>query len=126
MAEPAEVAIEGEVERITFENRETGFRVVKVDVAGRSDPLTIVGLVPAVAVGARVRARGLIEVDRKHGEQLRTTSVTELAPTTLAGIEKYLGAGPDQGHRRGDRAAHRLEVRARDPEGPRRGATSAP
>src|SRR4051794_39137182 len=34
-----------------------------------------------------------MQVDMKHGEQLRVTSVTELAPTTLAGIEKYLGSG---------------------------------
>jgi len=93
VTEPAEVAFEGEVQRITFENRENGFRVVKVLVPGRRDPLTMVGVFPQVAVGARVRARGLIEVDRSHGEQLRTTSVTELAPTTLSGIEKYLGSG---------------------------------
>ncbi len=48
---------------------------------------------PQVAVGSRVRARGTIEVDRNHGEQLRTISVTELVPTTLGGIEKYLGSG---------------------------------
>ena len=60
MAEPAEVAIEGEVERVTFENRETGFRVVKVVVPGRRDVLAIVGMFPQVAVGARVRARGTI------------------------------------------------------------------
>lgn len=93
VAEPGEVAIEGEVQRITFENRENGFRVVKVLVPGRRDALTMVGVFPQVAVGARVRARGQIEVDRNHGEQLRATSVTELAPTTLAGIEKYLGSG---------------------------------
>jgi exodeoxyribonuclease V alpha subunit len=93
VAQPPEVAIEGEIERITFENRETGFRVVKVVVEGRRDLLTIVGTFPQVAPGARVRARGSIEVDRNHGEQLRVTSVTELAPTTLAGIEKYLGSG---------------------------------
>jgi exodeoxyribonuclease V alpha subunit len=93
VAELREVAIEGEVERITFENRETGFRVVKVVVEGRRGSLAIVGTFPQVAVGARVRARGTIEVDKNHGEQLRTTSVTELAPTTLSGIEKYLGSG---------------------------------
>jgi exodeoxyribonuclease V alpha subunit len=93
VAEVTEVAIEGEVERITFENRETGFRVVKVNVPGRKDRLAIVGTFPQVAVGARVRARGTIEVDNRHGEQLRAVSVTELAPTTLAGIEKYLGSG---------------------------------
>jgi exodeoxyribonuclease V alpha subunit len=89
----AEVAIEGEVERVTYENAETGFRVVKVAVAGRKDRLAIVGTFPRVAVGARVRARGTIEQDNRHGEQLRATSVTELAPTTLTGIEKYLGSG---------------------------------
>jgi exodeoxyribonuclease V alpha subunit len=93
VAEPREIAVEGEVERVTFENRETGFRVVKVAVEGRRDRLAIVGTFPQVAVGARVRARGVIEVDRQHGEQLRATSVTELAPTTLTGIEKYLGSG---------------------------------
>ena len=93
MVEPSEVAIEGEVERVTFENRETGFRVVKVIVQGRRDVLAIVGTFPQVAVGARVRARGTMQVDRNHGEQLRVTSVTELAPTTLSGIEKYLGSG---------------------------------
>ncbi len=88
-----EVAIEGEVERVTYENRETGFRVVKVAVPGRRDRVAVVGVFPSVAVGSRVRARGTIEVDKNHGEQLRATSVTEVAPTTLAGIEKYLGSG---------------------------------
>ena len=106
MSGPAETAIEGEVERITFENRETGFRVVKVIVDGRKQSLPIVGTFPQVAVGARVRARGVIENDKTHGEQLRTTSVTELAPTTLGGIEKYLGSGLIKGI--GERTAQRI------------------
>jgi exodeoxyribonuclease V alpha subunit len=93
VADTSEVAIEGEVERITFENRESGFRVVKVSVPGRRGPLTLVGTFPPLAVGSRVRARGVLEVDRTHGEQLRAVSVTELVPETLIGIEKYLGSG---------------------------------
>lgn len=88
-----EVAVEGEVAVVTFENDETGFRVVKLTVPGRRDRLTLVGRFPRVAVGARVRARGVLEEDRRHGEQLRVSNVTELAPTTLGGIEKYLGSG---------------------------------
>lgn len=88
-----EVAVEGEVEVVTYENRETGFRVVKIAVDGRRDRLAVVGAFPRVVVGSRVRARGTIEVDRNHGEQLRASSVTELAPTTLTGIEKYLASG---------------------------------
>src|ERR1019366_1706466 len=46
-----------------------------------------------MALGARIRVRGQIVVDRKHGEQLRVESVIELAPDTLAGLEKYLASG---------------------------------
>ena len=91
--EQKEIAVEGEVEVVTYENRETGFRVVKISVDGKRDRLALVGTFPRVVVGSRVRARGIIEVDRNHGEQLRTSSVTELAPTTLIGIEKYLASG---------------------------------
>jgi exodeoxyribonuclease V alpha subunit len=70
---------------------------VKVDVPGRRDRLTIVGMFPRVSAGARVRVRGVYETDRVHGEQLRATSVQELAPTTLAGIEKYLASGMIKG-----------------------------
>jgi exodeoxyribonuclease V alpha subunit len=91
--DPQEVALEGEVERVTYESRDTGFRVVKITVPGRRDRLSVVGTFARVGVGARIRVRGTIEVDRQHGEQLRAISVTELAPTTLGGIEKYLGSG---------------------------------
>jgi exodeoxyribonuclease V alpha subunit len=88
-----EIAIEGEVAVVTFENRDSGFRVVKVDVPGERERVTVVGVFPRVVTGSRIRARGTIEVDSRHGEQLRATNVTELAPNTLAGIERYLGSG---------------------------------
>jgi len=97
VSEPREVAIEGEVARVTFENRETGFRVVKVAVPGRADLVTLVGSFVPVSVGSRVRARGVLELDRNHGEQVRVTGVTELVPETLVGIEKYLGSGAIKG-----------------------------
>jgi exodeoxyribonuclease V alpha subunit len=95
--QPKEVTLEGDVAVVTFENNETGFRVLKVNVDGRRERLTVVGLFPRVGAGARIRARGVLEVDRTHGEQLRAVSVTELAPTTLAGIEKYLASGMIKG-----------------------------
>jgi exodeoxyribonuclease V alpha subunit len=93
----AEVAIEGEVERITFESADSGFRVIKIAVDGRDDLLAVVGTFPRVPVGARVRVRGSIVRDAKWGEQLRAQSVTELAPNTLVGIERYLGSGMIKG-----------------------------
>ena len=104
-----EVVIEGEVERVTFENHDTSFRVVKIAVEGRSERLSVVGAFPPVAVGARVRVRGRIEVDKRHGEQLRAETVTELAPSTLVGIERYLGSGMIRGV--GEKYAQRIVAR---------------
>lgn len=93
----AEITIEGEVLRITFENKESGFRIVKVAIVGRREPLAIVGVFPHVSIGGRVRVRGALENDKKHGEQMRAVSVTELTPNTAIGIEKYLGSGMIRG-----------------------------
>jgi exodeoxyribonuclease V alpha subunit len=87
------VTIEGVVERVTFESPSSGFRILKVAVAGRPERLAVIGTFPPATVGARVRVRGRIEQDRKHGEQLRADSLVELAPDTLAGLEKYLASG---------------------------------
>ncbi len=97
MATDGESTFEGEVLRVTFENKESGFRIVKVAVAGRQDPLAVVGVFPEVSIGGRVRVRGALETDRKHGEQIRASSVTELTPNTLIGIERYLGSGMIRG-----------------------------
>jgi exodeoxyribonuclease V alpha subunit len=92
-AEADETVVEGVVERVTFESLTSSFRVIKVTVAGRPEVLSVVGSFPAIAPGARVRVRGQIEVDRKHGEQLKAASMIELAPDTLVGLEKYLASG---------------------------------
>jgi exodeoxyribonuclease V alpha subunit len=101
-----ETVVEGVVERITFESAESSFRVIKLAVPGRSDRLAVVGTFPAMALGARVRVRGQLEVDPKHGEQLRVASLIELAPDTLAGLEKYLASGLIKGV--GPKLAQRL------------------
>jgi exodeoxyribonuclease V alpha subunit len=93
VSRPDEVLVEGEVQRVTFENRESGFRVVKLTVAGRAERLAVVGTFPALTVGARVRVRGTMVTDKKHGEQLKAEAVTELLPITLDGVERYLGSG---------------------------------
>src|SRR5581483_2607621 len=90
-----EVTLEGTIERITFENAATGFRVLKVRTADGIVP--VVGTFPSVPVGARVRIRGKLELDRKHGSQLHAESVTEIAHATAHGLVKYLGSGAIKG-----------------------------
>jgi len=89
----------GEVERVTYENEATSFRVIRlgsVEGAGagaRRGPLPVVGTFPAVGPGTRVRVTGEFVKDAKHGEQFRVETLIPIAPSTLAGLEKYLGSG---------------------------------
>ncbi|MBI2389562.1 MAG: ATP-dependent RecD-like DNA helicase [Deltaproteobacteria bacterium] len=105
--------VEGTVVRVTYENDETGFRVVRVrPVASKpsgtlfpqartraqdDDLVTVVGRFPAVAPGENVRAVGKWERDARHGEQLKAEVVTAIAPTTKAGIQRYLSGGAFKG-----------------------------
>ena len=83
----------GEVDRITYENEETGFRVVRLgSVTGRGS-IVAVGRFPAVGPGTRVRVTGEIVNDARHGEQLKVDTLVPVAPDTIAGLEKYLGSG---------------------------------
>jgi exodeoxyribonuclease V alpha subunit len=109
----SEEIVEGTIVRVTFENDETGFRVVRVRPqasergdgllpferrrANDDDLLTVVGRFPAVAPGETIRAIGKFERDPRHGPQLRAETVTTIDPTTAAGIERYLGGGAFRG-----------------------------
>ena len=92
-----EDALSGQVERVTFHNEETGFCVLKVKVQGRKDPLSVLGSLPSVAAGEWVTAQGSWERDRDHGMQLRARTMKTQPPTSLEGIEKYLGSGMIKG-----------------------------
>lgn len=86
----------GEVLRVTFENEETGFRVIKlgkIEGAGTDTPIAVVGNFPAVGPGTRVRVTGTYVDDKRHGKQFKVQSLVELAPDTIKGLEKYLGSG---------------------------------
>lgn len=91
-AASGELYLEGTVERITFESAESSFRVVKL-TTDDGELVTVVGTFPRVSPGSRLRVRGEKIVDNKHGEQIRARSITELLPTTLVGIRRYLGSG---------------------------------
>jgi exodeoxyribonuclease V alpha subunit len=85
--------LSGLVERVTFHNEDTGFAVLRVKVKGRRDLVPVVGVVAAVSPGEWITAEGRWERNRDHGMQLRASSIGCQAPTSLEGIEKYLGSG---------------------------------
>jgi exodeoxyribonuclease V alpha subunit len=85
--------VTGEVERVTFENEETGFRVIKVGQVAGHGTIAVVGNFAAVGPGTRVRLTGDFVNDPRHGEQFRVETLVPVAPDTLVGLERYLGSG---------------------------------
>jgi exodeoxyribonuclease V alpha subunit len=85
--------IEGILERVTYVNEENAWSVVKLDVPGKKDLVTVVGNLLGVQPGENLRLRGRWTVDRKYGEQFKAEGYVTVKPATLVGIEKYLGSG---------------------------------
>ncbi len=88
---PEASLIEGQVERVTFEREDSGFRIVKV--AADAGLVTVVGKMQRVAPGTRVRVTGSWESDPRYGRQLRAETVVIVEPDTLEGVARYLGSG---------------------------------
>lgn len=91
LVEPAQV--EGVVERIVYENPDTGFFVGRLRVAGQADLVTFVGNLMAVSAGETIRVRGRWIEDKRWGRQVRAEYYETVLPTSIVGIEKYLGSG---------------------------------
>ena len=90
-------SLSGLVERVTFYNEENGFAVLKVKVKGFRDLTTVVGSLASVSAGEWLTAEGHWVQDREFGRQFRADMITSTPPTTLEGIEKYLGSGMVKG-----------------------------
>ena len=81
------------VERITYQNPENGYSVLKVKVKGYNDLVTLVGNLLEVPVGSVLLCRGEWKVDKCYGSQFVAATWEETMPATVYGIEKYLGSG---------------------------------
>lgn len=81
------------VERITYQNPENGYSVLKCRVKDYSDLVPVIGNMIDVAVGSVLIAEGSWKVDAKYGRQFVAESWEETLPATVYGMEKYLGSG---------------------------------
>jgi exodeoxyribonuclease V alpha subunit len=87
----------GLVERVTFHNAENGFCVLRVKARSHRDLVTIVGHAAGISAGEWVTASGDWVNDRTHGQQFKARFVRTSQPTSIDGIEKYLGSGMIRG-----------------------------
>ena len=83
--------LEAVMEETVFRNEENGYSVMQMR-AGR-ESVTVVGTLPSLAAGEQVLLSGAWVEHPQYGRQWKATACEIRKPTTLLGIERYLGSG---------------------------------
>ena len=90
-------AVTGTVESVVFRNEETGYTVLSVrpvaEQIGDDRRLTVVGKCATVWPGEEITAVGRWADDPRFGRQFRAETLTCVAPTSAAGIQRFLASG---------------------------------
>ena len=81
------------VERITYQNPENGYTILKCRVKDYAELVAVIGNLLDVNVGSVLLVQGNWKVDAKYGRQFVAESWEETLPATVYGMEKYLGSG---------------------------------
>ena len=95
--EPRQEVLAGLVEQVTFNNAENGFCVLRVKARGHRELVTLIGHAAAISAGEWITGSGEWINDRTHGQQFRARFLKASAPSSVEGIEKYLGSGMIRG-----------------------------
>jgi exodeoxyribonuclease V alpha subunit len=106
MSEPAreKVDLVGEIREVIYENEESGYAVVRVDVEGKVLPVTVTGHLFGLTEGARVRLHGAFKDHPRFGKQFNAEWHEEIRPASRHGMVAYLashfeGIGPSLAER---------------------------
>ena len=94
---PNQEVLAGLVERVTFHNADNGFCVLRIKARGHRDLVTVVGHAAMVSAGEWITASGEWINDRTHGQQFKARFMRTSEPSSIEGIEKYLGSGMIRG-----------------------------
>ena len=81
------------VERITYQNEENGYTVLKARAKGYGELVAVVGNFSAVSVGSVLTVQGEWKIDSKYGRQFIASQWEETLPASALAMEKYLGGG---------------------------------
>ena len=87
-------ALQGILERIVFENAETGYTIGRL--SSREYPnelMTVVGNLASANAGESVLLKGIWTNNPKYGKQFQIEGYETVLPATVVGLRKYLGSG---------------------------------
>ena len=115
-------ALSGTVERITYYNPENGYTVLRLRPEVRSRQrfpglgydglITVIGNLPEVSPGEYLKLEGEWTTHATHGQQFRADVCEQVLPSTVAGMESYLGSGMIKGigHRLAERIVNQFGI----------------
>ena len=89
--------LNGILERIVFENPDTGYTIGRFSVRGHPELVTIVGNLASVNPGESLLLNGEWINNPKYGRQFQIERSETIQPANVVGIRKYLGSGLIQG-----------------------------
>ncbi len=86
-------SIRGCIDLITYYNHESGYLIARLVPEGKRERITVVGTVAALKEGETIEVEGAWVNHSKYGRQFKIETYRQVHPSTLEGIQKYLGSG---------------------------------
>lgn len=83
--------LEGVIDSVTYHNEENGYSVCDLAVDDNT-LVTVVGIMPFIAVGETIRAMGKWETHAQYGRQFKIEYFEKQMPETVGSILKYLSS----------------------------------
>ena len=88
--------LEGVIERIVFFNEENCYCIASLKPTSKNLPkesITLSGVMPSIQCGETVKVSGVWARHSVYGSQFKVSTFESQLPSSLYGIEKYLGSG---------------------------------
>lgn len=83
----------GFIDRLTYHNPENGYTIARLVVEGQRERIAIVGALASIQEGESVEVEGAWTNHPKYGKQFKVEHYKAVYPSTLEGMQKYLGSG---------------------------------
>src|SRR4030042_1931581 len=89
----SQTELEGQIEKVTYSNEETGYTVATISARGYLEPVIIVGKIIAPNPGEIILVKGVWVNHPRFGRQFKVEEHVKKVPATVVGIKKYLSSG---------------------------------
>ncbi len=85
--------LQGILERIVYENPDTGYTVGRLSARDHSELITVVGNLASINAGESLLLQGEWVDNAKYGRQFQIEKYETILPANIVGLRKYLGSG---------------------------------